>query len=72
MSKATYPLRLPPSMKAAATRLAKQNGVSLNEWIASAVEEKVAAITAAQASGVFAEWHSEADKRAYGRLAEPE
>ena len=36
MSRATYPLKLPNSIKAAA-RLAKQDGVSLNQWIAAAV-----------------------------------
>jgi len=39
MSKATYPLKLPPSIKKAAQRLAKEDGVSLNQWIA--VREKV-------------------------------
>ena len=49
MSKATYPLKLPRSIKEAATRLAHEDGVSLNQWIASAVAEKVgAAETAAQ------------------------
>jgi hypothetical protein len=41
MSKATYPLKLPLSVKQAAQRLAKEDGVSLNQWIASAVAEKV-------------------------------
>ena len=41
MSKATYPLKLPLSIKKAAQRLAKEDGVSLNQWIASAVAEKV-------------------------------
>lgn len=41
MSKATYPLKLPISTKQAAERLAKRDGVSLNQWIASAVAEKV-------------------------------
>ena len=41
MSKATYPLKLPISVKKAAERLAKQDGVSLNQWIAIAVAEKV-------------------------------
>ncbi len=49
MSKATYPLKLPASVKAAAARLAKEDGVSLNQWIASAVAQKVgAAETAAE------------------------
>ncbi len=41
MSKATYPLKLPLSIKKAAQRLAKEDGVSLNRWIAVAVAEKV-------------------------------
>jgi hypothetical protein len=41
MSKATYPLKLPHSIKRAAQRLAKEDGVSLNQWIAAAVAEKV-------------------------------
>ncbi len=47
MSKATYPLKLPTSIKTAAARLAKQDGVSLNQWIASAVAEKVGAVETA-------------------------
>lgn len=47
MSKATYPLKLPASVKTAAARLAKQDGVSLNQWIASAVAEKVGAVETA-------------------------
>ena len=41
MSKGTYPLKLPHSVKRAAQRLAKEDGVSLNQWIAVAVAEKV-------------------------------
>lgn len=47
MSKATYPLKLPESLKAAAARLAKQDGVSLNQWIATAVAQKVGVIETA-------------------------
>jgi hypothetical protein len=47
MSKATYPLKLPASIKAAAARLAKEDGVSLNQWIASAVAQKVGAVETA-------------------------
>jgi hypothetical protein len=47
MSKATYPLKLPLSVKEAAARLAKEDGVSLNQWIASAVAEKVGAVETA-------------------------
>jgi hypothetical protein len=40
MSKATYPLKLPTSIKKAAQRLAKEDGVSLNQWIAVAALKK--------------------------------
>jgi hypothetical protein len=41
MTKSSYPLKLPTSIKDAAARLAKADGVSLNQWIASAVAQKV-------------------------------
>jgi hypothetical protein len=47
MSKATYPLKLPISIKKAAQRLAKEDGVSLNQWIAVAVAEKVGVVETA-------------------------
>lgn len=47
MSKATYPLKLPTSIKTAAARLAKEDGVSLNQWIAAAVAQKVGAVETA-------------------------
>ena len=47
MSKATYPLKLPLSIKAAASRLAKEDGVSLNQWIAAAVAQKVGTVETA-------------------------
>ena len=49
MSKAAYPLKLPASVKAAAARLAKADGVSLNQFIAVAVAEKVGVLETAQA-----------------------
>lgn len=47
MSRATYPLKLPLSVKRAAERLAKEDGVSLNQWIAAAVAEKVGVVETA-------------------------
>lgn len=47
MSKATYPLKLPISVKKAAERLAREDGVSLNQWIAVAVAEKIGVIETA-------------------------
>ena len=47
MSKATYPLKLPLSVKKAAQRLAQEDGVSLNQWIAAAVAEKIGVVETA-------------------------
>ena len=47
MSKSSYPLTLPQSVKEAARRLAKADGVSLNQFIAAAVAEKVGTLNAA-------------------------
>jgi HicB family len=47
MSRTTYPLRLPNSIKRAAERLAKEDGVSLNQWIAAAVAGKVGVVETA-------------------------
>lgn len=47
MSKQTYPLKLPLSIKREAERLAREDGVSLNQWIASAVAQKVGAVETA-------------------------
>jgi hypothetical protein len=44
MSKATYPLKLSASLKREAERLAKLDGVSLNQWIGSAVAQKIGAV----------------------------
>lgn len=48
MSKSTYPLKLPNSVKDAAAELAKIDGVSLNQFIAAAVAEKVGTLQTAQ------------------------
>lgn len=47
MSKASYPLKLPASVKAAAARLAKEDGVSLNQWISVAIAQKIGAVETA-------------------------
>ena len=43
-----YPLQLPASLKEAATRLARQDGVSLNQWIVAAVAQKIGAVETAE------------------------
>lgn len=47
MAKKSYPLKLPASVKAAAERLAREDGVSLNLWISTAVAEKIGAVESA-------------------------
>lgn len=47
MSKASYPLKLPASVKEAAARLAREDGVSLNQWISVAVAQKVGVVETA-------------------------
>jgi len=43
----TYSLKLPQSIKKAAERLAKEDGVSLNQWIAAAMAEKIGVVQTA-------------------------
>jgi len=47
MNRTSYPLKLQHSIKRAAERLAKEGGVSLNQWIAAAVAEKIGVIETA-------------------------
>ncbi len=42
-----YPLQLPQSLKETAARLAQEDGVSLNQWIVSAVAQKIGAVETA-------------------------
>ena len=44
-----YPLQLPISLKDTAMRLAKEDGVSLNQWIVVAVAQKISAVETAEA-----------------------
>jgi uncharacterized protein YfaT (DUF1175 family) len=43
-----YPLNLPMSLKETAARLAREDGVSLNQWIATAVAQKIGAVETAE------------------------
>ena len=47
MSNEPYALKLPPSLMNAAQRLANEDGVSLDEWIALAVAQKIGAVETA-------------------------
>jgi hypothetical protein len=61
----TYPLRLPVSIKAEAEKLAAADGTSLNQFVATAVAEKVATLRTAS---YFAERRGRADWAAFDRL----
>jgi hypothetical protein len=61
----TYPLRLPASIKAEAEKLAAQDRISLNQFVATAVAEKVAVLRTAS---YFAERKGRADWEAFERL----
>jgi post-segregation antitoxin (ccd killing protein) len=63
--KATYPLRLPRSVKAEVERRAKADGISVNQFVATAVAEKLAAMGTAE---FFAERRARADFKAFDRL----
>lgn len=61
----TYPLRLPASVKAEAERIAAEDGTSLNQFVATAVAEKLAAMrTAAH----FLERQGRGDRAAFRAL----
>ncbi len=59
---ATYPLRLPKSIKAAAEKLAQSEGISMNQFVATAVAEKLAVLRTAT---YFEERKSRADMDAF-------
>lgn len=44
-----YPLQPPPSLKQTAVRLAREDGVSLNQWIVAAVARQIGAVETAAA-----------------------
>jgi hypothetical protein len=61
----TYPLRLPRSIKAEVEKRAKADGTSINQFVATAVAEKLAAMNTAT---FFAERRARADFTAFDRL----
>jgi post-segregation antitoxin (ccd killing protein) len=61
----TYSLRLPRSVKAEVARRAKADGVSINQFVATAVAEKLSAMNTA---AFFAERSAKADFAAFDRI----
>ena len=61
---ATYPLRLPRSLKQAVKRLSREEGTSINQFVVMAVAEKVSALDTAR---FFAERKARADFPAFDK-----
>lgn len=63
--KSTYPLRLPTSVKAEVVRRAKADGTSFNQFVATAVAEKLAAMNTA---AFFLEHRERANYDAFDKI----
>ena len=61
----TYPLRLPRSLKEAVKRLSRADGTSINQFVATAVAEKVSAL---QTARFFKDAKARADFKAFDRI----
>jgi len=61
----TYPLRPPRSVKAEVERRSKEGGISVNQFVATTVAEKLAAMNTA---AFFAERRESDDLKALDRL----
>lgn len=64
-SQSTYPLRLPHSVKAEVERLAKTDGISINQFVATAVAEKLAVM---ETAAFFAARRDQADFAGFDRI----
>jgi hypothetical protein len=61
----TYPLRLPRSLKEAVERLSREDRTSINQFVATAVAEKVSAL---QTARFFADRQARADFKALDKI----
>ena len=61
----TYPLRLPRSLKEAVKRLSREDRTSINQFVATAVAEKVSAL---QTARYFADRKARADFKAFDKI----
>ena len=61
----TYPLRLPRSLKEAVERLSREDRTSINQFVATAVAEKLSAMQTAE---FFASRKARADFKAFDML----
>ncbi len=61
----TYPLRLPQSLKDSVERLSREDGTSINQFVAMAVAEKVSAL---QTARYFEDRKAQADFKAFDKI----
>ena len=61
----TYPLRLPRSLKEAVERLSRADGTSMNQFMTTAVAEKVSAL---ETVSFFADRKARADFKPFDRI----
>ncbi len=61
----TYPLRLPKSLKEAVERLSREDQTSMNQFVTTAVAEKVSAL---QTARFFEDRKARADFKAFDKL----
>src|SRR5271167_2141150 len=61
----TYPLRLTRSLKEAVGRLSREDRTSINQFVATAVAEKVSAL---QTATYFADRKAKADFKAFDKI----
>ncbi len=61
----TYPLRLPRSLEETVQRLSREDGTSINEFVATAVAEKVSALRTAE---YFEGRKARADFKAFDKI----
>jgi hypothetical protein len=64
-AQSTYPLRLPRSVKAEVERRVRKDGTSVNQFVATAVAEKLAVMNTAE---FFAERRNRANYAAFDRI----
>jgi hypothetical protein len=62
---ATFPLRLPVSLKAALEKIAERDGTSMNQFLVIAAAEKISAM---ETESFFAERRARADREAFLRI----
>lgn len=61
----TYPLRLPRSLKEAVERLSREDRTSINQFVTTAVAEKVSAL---QTARYFTDRKARADFKAFDKI----